>query len=97
MKKLLILLLVFLLSGCTLRSQELTGQVIDRWQENLILMPEGGGRVQLQLPAHLEEPQTGSWVHVSCRGDRILSYTVLEDSQIPLPTEFHPDIPSLTP
>ena len=97
MKKLfsLILVLLLLLTGCGGKTP-VSGQVLEVWEDQLLLAPDGGGRLTLSLPEGMEEPQTGLRIRCICREDRLLSYEYLEGT-VPPPTELGADLPQLNP
>ena len=96
MKKLCVFLaLALVLTGCG-KTRQVSGQVLEIWQNQLVLGLDGGGRLELTLPEKITEPLIGSRIQVRFQGDRLLGYQQLEGPG-PLPTELFPPVPQLDP
>ena len=95
MKKLMIfLLLALFLTGCG--GEAVTGQVLEVWEDQVLLAPDAGGRITLTLPENLEDPPVGERITFTCRDSRILRFQAAL-SPAPEPTGSLPEIPQLTP
>ena len=96
MKKLCILLVLALILSACGKTRQVSGQVLEVWQDQLILGLDGGGRLVLQLPDKIPEPAVGSRLQVRFQGEKLLGYDLLE-GPAPQPTEFCPQVPQVGP